>query len=62
MRQRLIGIPSMQLLISTRKLRWAGHVVRMDAERLSRNKFFSSWIKDVTIRLRHSWSLHVILA
>ena len=51
LRQRL-GIPSMQLLISTRKLkpRWAGHVVRMDAERLPR-KFFSSWIKDVT-RLR----------
>ena len=45
----LLGIPSMQLLISTRKLRWAGHdVVRMDAERLPR-KFFSSWInKDVT--------------
>ena len=34
LRQRL-GIPSMlQLLISTRKLRWAGHAVRMDAERL----------------------------
>ena len=46
LRQRL-GIPSMQLLISTRKLRWAGHVVRMDAERLPR-KFFSSWIKGVT--------------
>ena len=48
MRQRL-GIPSMQLLISARELRWAGHVVRMDAERLPR-KFllFSSWIKDVT--------------
>ena len=40
LRQRL-GIPSMQLLITTRKLRWAGHVVRMDAERLPR-KFFSS--------------------
>ena len=46
LRQRL-GIPSMQLLISTRKLRWAGHVVRMNAERLPR-EFFSSWIKDVT--------------
>ena len=46
LRQRL-GIPSMQLLISTRKLRWAGHVVRMDVERLPR-KFLSSWIKGVT--------------
>ena len=47
LRQRL-GIPSMQLLISTRKLRWAGHVARMDAERLPRKFFSSSWIKDVT--------------
>ena len=37
-----------QLLISTRKLRWAGHVARMDAERLPREFLFSSWIKDVT--------------
>ena len=52
-----LGIPNMQLLISTRKLRWADHVVRMDAERLP-CKFFSSWIKDVTSQA--SWSLHVI--
>ena len=49
----------MQLLISIRKLRWAGHVVRMDAERLPL-KFFSSWIKDVTSQAL--WSLHVIRA
>ena len=33
-------------LVSTRKLRWVGHVVRMDAGRLPR-KFFSSWIRGV---------------
>jgi len=45
LRQRL-GIPSMQRLIATRTLRWAGHVVRMDGGRLLL-KFFSSWIKGV---------------
>ena len=44
LRQRL-GIPSMQLLISTRKLRWAGHVARMDVERLPCN-FSSSEYRD----------------
>ena len=54
MRQRL-GIPSMQLLISTCKLCWAGHVATMDAERLP-GKFFSSWIKDVTRPRGHCMS------
>ena len=46
----------LQQLVSARKLRWAGHVVRVDAGRLPR-KFFSSWIKGVRTR-----SLHVIRA
>lgn len=44
LRKRL-GVPSMQQLVSTCKLRWAGHVARMDMGRLPR-KFLSSWIKD----------------
>ena len=38
----------MQLLISTRKLRWAGHVVKMETERLP-HKFFSSSINLVDV-------------
>jgi len=34
----------LELYISRRKLRWAGHVMRMDMSRLPR-RFFSSWIQ-----------------
>ena len=41
-----LNVPCVLRLISNRKLRWAGHVARMDMHRLPR-KFLSSWVKDV---------------
>jgi hypothetical protein len=38
-----LGLTSLDLGISNRKLRWAGHVRRMDWSRLPR-KFLTSWV------------------
>jgi hypothetical protein len=38
-----LGLTSLDLVISNRKLRWAGHVRRMDCSRLLR-KFLTSWV------------------
>jgi hypothetical protein len=38
-----LGLTSLDLIISNRKLRWAGHVRRMDWSRLPR-KFLTSWV------------------
>jgi hypothetical protein len=50
-----LGLTSLDLVISNRKLRWAGHVRRMDWSRLPR-KFLTSWVDAPRCRGRaHSY-------
>jgi hypothetical protein len=50
-----LGFTSLDLVISYRKLRWAGHVRRMDWSRLPR-KFLTSWVDAPRCRGRaHSY-------
>jgi Reverse transcriptase (RNA-dependent DNA polymerase) len=42
-----LQVPCIERLISNRKLRWAGHVARMDIRDRLPRKFLSSWVKDV---------------
>jgi hypothetical protein len=50
-----LGLTSLDQVISNRKLRWAGHVRRMDRSRLPR-KFLTSWVDAPRCRGRaHSY-------
>ena len=42
-----LNVPCVERLISNRKLRWAGHVARMDIRSRLPRKFLSSWVRGV---------------
>jgi hypothetical protein len=51
-----LGLTSLDLVVSNRKLRWAGHVRRMDWSRLPR-KFLKSWVDAPRCRQQRTGTL-----
>ena len=43
-----LNVPCVERLISNRKLRWAGHVARMDIRDRLPRKLLLAWVKDVS--------------